>query len=202
MRRLLLAIFALFFLIILFFTIRASLSENILAIDPLVLSNRWFQATLVDAYLGFLTFYVWVFYRERSWVCRGLWLSGDSSAWQPRDVRVCCVAADLASGRCRLGRAARKAGARRKAILQRIAPPATRHDALTCTQYHCRVCLHRLYGRLDRCRGGGSQLRRGADRTANAYDHPAACRSRRRMGSGTELACGRVASRPDARSRL
>ena len=74
MRRLLLAIFALFFLIILFFTIRASLSENILAIDPLVLSNRWFQATLVDAYLGFLTFYVWVFYRERSWVCRGLWL--------------------------------------------------------------------------------------------------------------------------------
>ena len=74
MRRLLILIFALFFLTILFFTIRASLSENILAIDPLVLSNRWFQATLVDAYLGFLTFYVWVFYWERSWVCRGLWL--------------------------------------------------------------------------------------------------------------------------------
>ena len=74
MRRLLLAIFGLFFLIILLFTIRASLSENILAIDPLVLSNRWFQATFVDAYLGFLTFYAWVFYREQSWLCRGLWL--------------------------------------------------------------------------------------------------------------------------------
>ena len=75
MRHLLLGLFALFFLLILFFTVRASLSENIFKIDPLVLSNRWFQATLVDAYLGFLTFYVWVAYRERSMLCRVLWLA-------------------------------------------------------------------------------------------------------------------------------
>jgi hypothetical protein len=27
-----------------------------------------------DAYCGFLIFYVWLFYRERTWAARGLWL--------------------------------------------------------------------------------------------------------------------------------
>ena len=74
MRGLLLLIFGLFFLTILFFTVRASLSENILQIDPVVLGNRWFQATLIDAYLGFGTFYIWVFYRESSMLSRVAWL--------------------------------------------------------------------------------------------------------------------------------
>ena len=74
MRGLLVVIFGLFFLVILFFTVRASLSENILQIDPVVLANRWFQATLVDAYLGFGTFYIWVAYRETSLLGRGIWL--------------------------------------------------------------------------------------------------------------------------------
>lgn len=30
----------------------------------------WFRATLLDAYCGFLTFYAWVFYRERNWRSR------------------------------------------------------------------------------------------------------------------------------------
>ena len=40
----------------------------------MVLANRWFQATLADAYLGFATFYVWVAYRESSLFARVLWL--------------------------------------------------------------------------------------------------------------------------------
>jgi len=33
----------------------------------------WTVATLFDAYFGFLTFYVWVFYKERTWVARLGW---------------------------------------------------------------------------------------------------------------------------------
>jgi hypothetical protein len=37
------------------------------------LANRWAVATLFDAYFGFLTFYCWVAYKERSWFSRVLW---------------------------------------------------------------------------------------------------------------------------------
>jgi len=33
----------------------------------------WTIATLMDAYFGFLTFYVWVFYKELRWLPRLLW---------------------------------------------------------------------------------------------------------------------------------
>jgi hypothetical protein len=33
----------------------------------------WTTATMLDAYFGFTTFYVWVFYKERGWVARVLW---------------------------------------------------------------------------------------------------------------------------------
>jgi hypothetical protein len=36
--------------------------------------DRWFIATLFDAYWGFLTFYVWVAYKETGFVARALWL--------------------------------------------------------------------------------------------------------------------------------
>ncbi|HEY0703925.1 MAG TPA: DUF1475 family protein [Candidatus Acidoferrales bacterium] len=35
--------------------------------------SPWAVATLFDAYFGFLTFYVWVFYKERSVLARALW---------------------------------------------------------------------------------------------------------------------------------
>lgn len=36
--------------------------------------DRWWTlATLIDAYYGFLTFYVWVFFKERSTAARGAW---------------------------------------------------------------------------------------------------------------------------------
>ncbi len=39
-----------------------------------VATHPWFIATLFDAYWGFLTFYLWVLWRERSWWARGTWL--------------------------------------------------------------------------------------------------------------------------------
>jgi predicted permease len=33
----------------------------------------WTIATFMDAYFGFLTFYVWVFYKEPRWVPRAAW---------------------------------------------------------------------------------------------------------------------------------
>jgi len=36
----------------------------------------WTFATLCDAYFGFLTFYVWVFYKERRWLPRVAWFIG------------------------------------------------------------------------------------------------------------------------------
>jgi hypothetical protein len=39
-----------------------------------VVLHPWFIATLFDTYFGFLTFWLWLAYRERSWVARILWL--------------------------------------------------------------------------------------------------------------------------------
>jgi len=35
--------------------------------------HPWAVATLFDAYFGFITFYVWVFYKETSWLARMGW---------------------------------------------------------------------------------------------------------------------------------
>lgn len=42
--------------------------------EPARQYNAWFVATLVDAYFGFLWFYLWIVYKERSWMARILWL--------------------------------------------------------------------------------------------------------------------------------
>jgi hypothetical protein len=36
--------------------------------------HPWFIATLFDCYFGFLTFYIWLAYRETSLIARALWL--------------------------------------------------------------------------------------------------------------------------------
>jgi len=38
-----------------------------------LLDEPWFLATLLDAYFGFITFYVWVAYKERAWLPRIGW---------------------------------------------------------------------------------------------------------------------------------
>jgi hypothetical protein len=39
-----------------------------------VATHPWFIATLVDTYLAFFTFWLWVAYKERSWPARFAWL--------------------------------------------------------------------------------------------------------------------------------
>jgi hypothetical protein len=36
-------------------------------------SSPWAVATLFDAYCGFLTFFVWVCFKERTWAAKAIW---------------------------------------------------------------------------------------------------------------------------------
>ena len=66
-------LFAGIFLTMVIVTTYASLGESILQIPAVVTSDRWFQATLFDAYFGFLTFFVWVAYKEACFWRAALW---------------------------------------------------------------------------------------------------------------------------------
>ena len=70
------AVFGLILLAMLAVTTWASLDRSILKVGPELLSDPWFHATLCDAYCGFLTFYVWVYVKERGWPGRLGWLIG------------------------------------------------------------------------------------------------------------------------------
>jgi hypothetical protein len=52
----------------------ASLRCPLFAVPREVYSHPWFIATMADTYWGFLTFYVWVFYKQTSGIARGAWL--------------------------------------------------------------------------------------------------------------------------------
>ena len=54
-------------------TIRTSLAVSLWAAWPSYAANPWAVATLYDAYFGFLTFYVWVAYKERKMWPRIVW---------------------------------------------------------------------------------------------------------------------------------
>lgn len=59
-------LYAVIFLSMVAITVWAATQENILAIPSLVLNDVWFKATLFDAYFAFLSFFLWVCYREKS----------------------------------------------------------------------------------------------------------------------------------------
>ena len=67
--------FALVIATMLAVTTWSSLRESILAISPAVTGDPWFIATMFDAYFGFLTFFVWVAYKEQSLPARIAWLA-------------------------------------------------------------------------------------------------------------------------------
>lgn len=54
-------------------TVAASLDRSVLQAGRGLWPDPWFCATLMDAYFGFLTFFVWVAYKEQSWAARGAW---------------------------------------------------------------------------------------------------------------------------------
>lgn len=66
-------LFGVLFVVITGTVIWASLDNAIWNIPPAVLRDAWFRATLVDIYISFTTFFVWVCYQERSHVARVMW---------------------------------------------------------------------------------------------------------------------------------
>jgi hypothetical protein len=54
-------------------TIWASGDKNVLMAFVDLWADPWGRATLFDAYFAFLTFYLWVAYRETSWIARVFW---------------------------------------------------------------------------------------------------------------------------------
>lgn len=66
-------LFVVILAVMLWGTVRASLAQALFDIPPEVYGNPWFQVTLLDAYFAFLTFYVWVAWKEQSAGARVLW---------------------------------------------------------------------------------------------------------------------------------
>ena len=54
-------------------TITASLQQGVFEAGAALWPDPWFRATLADAYFGFIAVYVWIAYRERSWLARAAW---------------------------------------------------------------------------------------------------------------------------------
>lgn len=52
----------------------ASLDRNVLLAGAELWHDPWGRATLFDAYFAFLTVFLWIAWRERSWGLRLLWL--------------------------------------------------------------------------------------------------------------------------------
>ncbi len=73
MKLLLKLLFGAIFVSMTVLTIRTSLAVSLWAAWPGYAANPWAVATLYDAYFGFLTFYVWVAYKEKLMWARVLW---------------------------------------------------------------------------------------------------------------------------------
>jgi hypothetical protein len=51
----------------------AGMQCPLFAVPHSVATHPWFIATMFDAYWGFVTFFVWVCYRQTSWTARIAW---------------------------------------------------------------------------------------------------------------------------------
>lgn len=67
-------LFAVFFVVITGAVVWASLDTALWDIPAEVTRDAWFRTTLVDIYLSFFTFFVWVAYKETRWIARFGWL--------------------------------------------------------------------------------------------------------------------------------
>lgn len=72
MRTFLFTLFALILLVMVAVTAWASWDRAVWRAGYLF-DEPWFVATFVDAYCGFITFYMWVAYKERSTMSRVAW---------------------------------------------------------------------------------------------------------------------------------
>ena len=74
MKTVLKLLFATIFLWMTVLTIRTSLTISLWSAWDSFAANPWAVATLYDAYFGFITFFVWVAYKEGTLWSRLLWL--------------------------------------------------------------------------------------------------------------------------------
>ena len=72
-RTFLVLLFLLILVAMLAITAYAPLNRSIFSVGPQLTSDPWYQATLADAYFGFLTFYIWVAYKENAVWQKLLW---------------------------------------------------------------------------------------------------------------------------------
>jgi hypothetical protein len=74
-RALLQILFAAILLSLLVYTLWASTQQPVWQWKGLVRGpdRFWNAATFIDAYYGFVTFFVWVCFKERGWVARVVW---------------------------------------------------------------------------------------------------------------------------------
>ncbi|MEP7352229.1 MAG: DUF1475 family protein [Acidobacteriota bacterium] len=73
MKLLLKGLFGAIFLWMVIMTIRATLAMSIWEAWDSYAANPWAVATLWDAYCGFLTFFVWVCFKESGWMAKAVW---------------------------------------------------------------------------------------------------------------------------------
>ena len=73
MRLFLKLLFAAIFVCIVAVNIQAAMTISLLKDLDRFASDPWAIATLWDAYCGFITFFCWVCFRERSWTPRVIW---------------------------------------------------------------------------------------------------------------------------------
>ena len=73
MKKILQILFLIIFVWMVIMTTRTCLEMNLWDAWPSYKANPWAIATLWDAYFGFLTFYIWVCFKERSMGLRVLW---------------------------------------------------------------------------------------------------------------------------------
>jgi hypothetical protein len=66
-------LFAFIFIFMVTMTVRATLQTSLHEAWPAYRANPWAMATLYDAYAGFITFFVWVAYKENSFWKSSLW---------------------------------------------------------------------------------------------------------------------------------
>ncbi len=66
-------LFAAIFVFMVVMTVRTSMQVSLFDAWSTFGANPWAVATLWDAYFGFLTFFVWVCWKETNWVPRILW---------------------------------------------------------------------------------------------------------------------------------
>jgi hypothetical protein len=68
------ALFAIMLISILSVTTWASFDQSVWEGFTYLTQSRWGIATLFDTYFGFLTIYLWIAYKEGTWLRRAIWL--------------------------------------------------------------------------------------------------------------------------------